>query len=39
VVQDFEGVVQLGLGVNGASCYRAFFLQDPARLLIDVKAA
>ena len=39
VVQDFEGVVHLALGVNGASCYRAFFLQDPPRLLIDVKAA
>jgi hypothetical protein len=39
VVEDFEGVVQLGLGVNGPACYRAFFMQDPARLMIDVKAA
>jgi hypothetical protein len=35
-VQDFEGVVQLGLGVNGSGCYRAFFLANPSRLVVDV---
>jgi hypothetical protein len=38
-VQDFEGVVQLGLGVNGAGCYRAFWLTNPDRLVIDVQGA
>ena len=38
-VQDFEGVVQLGLGVNGAGCYRAFWLTNPDRLVIDVQSA
>ena len=38
-VQDFEGVVQLGLGVNGSGCYRAFWLTGPDRLVIDVQAA
>ena len=37
-VEDFEGVVQLGLGVSGAACYRAFFLTNPDRLVIDIKA-
>ena len=36
-VQDFEGVVQLGLGINGAGCYRAFWLTGPDRLVIDVQ--
>jgi hypothetical protein len=38
-VQDYEGVVQLGLGVNGAGCYRVFWLTNPNRLVIDVQAA
>jgi hypothetical protein len=38
-VEDFEGTVQLGLGVSGATCYRAFFLTNPARLVIDVQAS
>jgi hypothetical protein len=38
-VEDFEGVVQLGLGVSGATCYRAFTLSNPSRLVIDVQAA
>jgi hypothetical protein len=38
-VQDFEGVVQLGLGVNGAGCYRAFWMTNPDRLVIDVQSA
>jgi len=38
-VQDFEGVVQVGLGVKGAGCYRAFFMTNPDRLVIDVQSA
>jgi hypothetical protein len=38
-VEDFEGVVQLGLGVSGATCYRAFVLTNPGRLVIDIQAA
>ncbi len=38
-LEDFEGVVQLGLGVNGAGCYRVFWLSNPDRLVIDVQAA
>lgn len=37
-IEDFEGVVQLAVGVNGAPCYRAFYLSGPDRLVIDVKA-
>ena len=33
------GVVQLGLGVSGATCYRAFTLNNPSRLVIDIQAA
>jgi hypothetical protein len=36
-VQDFEGVVQLGLGVNGPGCYTATFMTNPDRLVIDVQ--
>ena len=35
-VQDFEGVVQLGLGVNGTGCYNAYWMAGPDRLVIDV---
>lgn len=38
-VEDFEGTVQLALGINGPVCYRAFVLTNPARLVIDVQAA
>ena len=38
-IEDFEGVVQLGLGVNGPACYRVSFLTNPSRLVIDVQAA
>jgi len=38
-LEDFEGVVQLGLGVSGTTCYRAFILTNPSRLVIDVQAA
>jgi hypothetical protein len=37
-VEDFEGVVQLALGVSGATCYRAFILTNPTRLVIDIQA-
>jgi PPE-repeat protein len=37
-VEDFEGVVQLGLGVSGAACYSTRFLTNPDRLVIDVQA-
>jgi hypothetical protein len=38
-VEDFEGVVRFGLGINGPACYRAFYLTDPVRIVIDVQAA
>ncbi len=38
-VEDFEGVVQLGLGVNGPACYRFFYVGNPNRLVIDVQTA
>lgn len=34
-VQDFEGVVQWGLGLSRGACYRAYLLQGPLRLVID----
>jgi hypothetical protein len=37
VVEDFEGVVQIALGVNGPACYHAATLDNPARLVIDVQ--
>jgi hypothetical protein len=37
--QDFEGVVQLALGVNGSACYRVTLLTNPARIVIDVPAS
>ena len=38
-VQDFEGVVQLGLGINGTGCYKVTWLTNPDRLVIDVQSA
>ncbi|TME97880.1 MAG: hypothetical protein E6I39_11305 [Chloroflexi bacterium] len=38
-VQDFEGVVQWGLGISRGACYRAFLLQSPLRLVIDFSTA
>lgn len=35
-VQDFEGYVQWGLGLAQPACYRAFVLQGPTRLVVDV---
>jgi hypothetical protein len=37
-MQDFEGTVQWGLGLSKSSCYRAFFLTSPARLVVDIQA-
>jgi hypothetical protein len=37
-VQDFEGIVQWGLGLSKSACYRAFFLSKPYRLVIDVQS-
>lgn len=36
-LEDFEGVVQLGLGLNGPACYRVSWLTSPTRLVIDVQ--
>jgi hypothetical protein len=36
-VQDFEGTVQWGLGLSKSACYRAFFLTNPMRLVIDIQ--
>ena len=38
-VEDFEGVVELGLGVNGTGCNKVTWLTNPDRLVIDVQAA
>ena len=37
VIEDFEGQVSLGLGVSGKACYRASFLANPVRLVIDIQ--
>jgi hypothetical protein len=34
---DFEAVSTWYLGLDGASCYRVFALQDPSRLVIDIE--
>jgi hypothetical protein len=39
VVEDFEGVIRIGVGINGPACYRAFYLGNPTRLVVDVQAA
>ncbi|MGH7762558.1 MAG: AMIN-like domain-containing (lipo)protein [Candidatus Dormibacteraceae bacterium] len=36
-VQDFEGTVQWGLGLSKPACYRAFFLTNPTRWVIDIQ--
>ncbi len=38
-VEDFEGTVQLGLGVNGQACYRTMLLGNPDRLVIDIQTS
>jgi hypothetical protein len=37
VLEDFEGAINVGLGINGPACYHAYYLADPARLVIDVQ--
>ena len=39
VIEDFEGYVALGLGLNGSNCYRAFVLQNPTRLVVDIQTS
>jgi hypothetical protein len=36
-MEDFEGTVQWGLGLSKSACYRAFFLTNPTRLVIDIQ--
>ena len=36
-MEDFEGTVQWGLGLSKSACYRAFFLNNPTRLVIDIQ--
>ena len=36
-MEDFEGIVQWGLGLSKSACYRAFFLNNPTRLVIDIQ--
>ena len=36
-VGDFEGVLTWGLGLSHASCFRAYVLTGPSRLVIDVQ--
>ena len=38
-MEDFEGVVQWGLGLSKLACYRAFFLTNPTRLVIDIQTS
>ena len=38
VIEDFEGVLNIGIGVNGPACYHAYYLSNPARLVIDVQS-
>jgi hypothetical protein len=37
IVEDFEGYLSWGIGLNKPACLRAFTLSDPARLVIDFK--
>ena len=36
---DFEAVTSWGLGLSRASCFRAFTLNSPSRLVVDVQSA
>lgn len=38
-IEDFEGYVGLGLGLTQPSCYRAFMLTSPTRLVVDVQVS
>ena len=37
LIEDSGGVVQLALGIGGPACYRAVLLNNPDRLIIDVR--
>jgi hypothetical protein len=36
-VGDFEGVVQWGVGLTSAACYQATIINNPTRLVIDIR--
>jgi hypothetical protein len=36
MVQNFEGTMQWGLGIQGSPCLKVTTLQSPARLVVDV---
>jgi len=38
-MEDFEGTVQWGLGLSKSACYRAFFLANPTRLVVDLQVS
>jgi len=38
-VQDYEGVVQWGIGLSGNTCYRVYLLKGPDRVVIDAQTA
>ena len=38
-MEDFEGTVQWGLGLSKSACYRAFFLANPTRLVVDIQTS
>lgn len=38
-IEDFEGVVQIALGVNGQGCFRDTLMTNPYRLVIDVPSS
>jgi hypothetical protein len=39
MVQNFEGTMQWGLGIQGSPCLKVSTLQSPPRLVVDVAAA
>jgi hypothetical protein len=39
LIEDFEGSLSWGLGLNRSACLRTFTLSDPARLVIDFTTA
>jgi hypothetical protein len=38
MVQNFEGTMQWGLGIQGSTCLKVSTLQSPPRLVVDVAA-
>jgi len=39
IVEDFEGHVQIALGINGPACYATTVMANPTRLVIDIQAS